>query len=70
MEEDVMSKEVELLNFIFDKVNFALWKAHEDSLIYGVGYIRLKDGMIEHISPKQFEEEMIAIVSNMVKGAE
>jgi hypothetical protein len=57
-----MSKEDELLTDIFDK-------AHKDSLIYGAGYIRIKDEVIEHISPKQFEEEMIAIVSNIVKGA-
>ena len=58
-----MNKEDELLTDIFDK-------AHKDSLIYGAGYIRLKDGVIEHISPKQFEEEMITIVSNMMKGVE
>jgi hypothetical protein len=58
-----MSKKDELLNSIFHK-------AYTDMLIYGAGYIRFKDDKIEVISPKQFEEEMIAIVSIMVKGAE
>ena len=55
-----MSKEDELLNSIF-------YKAYTDMLIYGAGYIRFKDDKIEVISPKQFEEEMIAVVSNMME---
>ena len=63
-----MSKEDELLNYICYKAHMVCYKAHMDSLIYGAGYIRFMDGVIEHISPKQFEQDMITVVSNMMKG--
>ena len=56
-----MNKENDLLTSIFDK-------AYQDSIIYGAGYIRFKDGVIENVSPLEFEKEMIHIVENMYKG--
>ncbi len=65
-----MSKEDELLTFISDMAHEVFNKAHEDSVIYGAGYIRLKDGIIENVSPLEFEKEMIHILENMYKGKE
>lgn len=42
-------------------------QAYEDSIIYGAGYLKMTDGMIENVSPVQFEKEMVQIVETLNK---